>query len=213
MQKKFTLLFAVVLLSVGSYAQFSVGAAGNYTMYKGSFGKSTPGFKIEAGYDVNEKVRVSLGFTKGFAIKTPSSIYSSDELGNEKVTGSEISTSFSTITLAGNYRFVGDEESTFSLYAPVGASYVMAKSSEKETEAIPAGYTAMNKMESASESGLTINLGLGTQYRFGAPAAFVEGGIALPANKVNENQVANYIPAHFTFNVGVRFTLGGGSND
>ncbi|HSN59314.1 MAG TPA: outer membrane beta-barrel protein, partial [Ferruginibacter sp.] len=150
-----------------SASDFSIGVAGNYTMYKGDFQKSTPGIKLELGYGVQSKVGFTLGFTKGFAIKTPSEINSSNGLGDSKTTSSQIQTNFSTVSLNVNYRFIGDEETALSVYAPVGASFVMAKFKETPNEAIPAGYTAMDQMEPGKESGFTINGGLGVMYKIG----------------------------------------------
>ena len=58
------------------------------------------------------------------------------------------------------------------------------------------------------ESGFTINLGLGGEYKFGKPSVFGEAGIALPANKAGDAYIENYIPTHFFLNVGVKFSFG-----
>ena len=108
----------------------------------------------------------------------------------------------------GQYRFIGDDAKGFGLHGRLGGSYVIATTKETEKEAIPTGYTADDKLESQNENGLTINLGLGAQYKFGTPVVFFNGGIALPANKVNDATVTNYIPAHFTFSLGVRIGFG-----
>lgn len=191
-----------------SASDFFVGAAGNYTMYKGSFDKSTPGVKLEAGYHVAEKAAIALGFTKGFAINQASTIASYDENGNTKTTPSNLKVSFSTVSLTALYRFVGNEESAVSVYAPVGGSYIVATVKEKATEALPSGYTAADQVESAKEDGFAINLGLGVGYKIGLPQIFAEGGIALPANRVGNSYVENYIPAHYTFNAGIRIPFG-----
>ena len=208
MNKRFTFLFALVLLSLTGFCQISAGLYGNYTMYKGDFGKSTPGVGVEVGYNLMGGKGGALSYTKGFAITQPSTIISTDGLGNTKTTAAELSTSFSTISLMGQYRFIGDDDKAFGLHGRVGASYVIATTKENEKEAIPTGYTAFDKIGTQSDNGLTINLGLGAQYKFGNPVVFFNGGIALPANKVNDATVANYIPAQFTFNLGVRIGFG-----
>lgn len=209
---KLKLTLALLALSTMGFSQvslsdFTVGAAGNYTMYKGDFQKSVAGIKAEVGYGMLKKVGFTLGFTKGFAIKSPSTISSSNGI-DSKQTASTIKTSISTITLQTKYRFVGSDEGNFSIYLPVGASLVMANSKEEQTEAIPAGYTATDQMETTKQSGFTMNGGLGFMYKIGAPMVFGEVGVAIPANQVNNTYVTNVIPAHYIFNVGVRFSLG-----
>ncbi len=211
MKKITTVLAFLVYFSANgqvSESAFSIGVAGNYTMYKGSFQQSTPGFKVEAGYGLRDGAAITLGFTKASVIKYASSISSSDGT-NTTSTSSEIVTNFTTVSLIGQYRVVGDDETAFNLYIPVGGSYVMAKYEEKETQAIPTGYTPTDKMEPGKQSGFTLNLGVGAQYSLGTPMVFGEAGLALPANKVGNTYVENYIPAHFIFNVGVRFSFGG----
>ena len=90
---------------------------------------------------------------------------------------------------------------------------VLVNYKEKLKGTIPAGQQPVNQIEPGHQSGFTINLGLGTQYAIGNIKPFANAGIAIPANKVNDQYVANVIPLHFMFNAGVRIALGHGSND
>jgi hypothetical protein len=67
-------------------------------------------------------------------------------------------------------------------------------------------------MESYSENGFVLNGLIGGEYKLGSPSLFAEAGIAYPANQVGNSYVENVIPAHFTVNIGVKFSLGGGSS-
>ena len=113
-----------------------------------------------------------------------------------------------SIGLAGNYTFIGTEEDVFSVYTPVGASYVSVKYKEELKEGIPDGYIAQDQVEPGKESGFTLNFGLGTQYNAGSIRIFGDAGVALAANQTNGMYVENNIPAHFVFNVGVRIPFG-----
>lgn len=217
MKKKMAIVLAGLAISLMGKAQisasdFTIGAAGNYSMYKGDLKKSTPGFKLEVGYRLKEKLGFTLGFTKGLPIKEASSIEYYDELGNTKTVASSVQLNFSTISFSALYRFIGDEETAVNVYAPIGASYVMANLKEKASEAPTSGYTAADQTEATKANGFTINLGLGIGYNIGLPQIFAEGGIALPANKVNNSYVSNPIPANFTINAGLRIPLGRSDN-
>lgn len=214
MKKKVFVMMSALCMSVAGFSQisasdFTVGVAGNYTMYKGDFQRSTPGVKVELGYGLLKKVGFSLSYTKGFPIKTASQLVVSNSTGNSQTIPAEVRTNFSTIALAAQYRLVGSEESAFGLYLPFGAAYVAATSKQKTTQSVPAGYTTSEgNFESDKESGLTLNLGLGAQYSIGMPTIFAEGALALPANKAGDTYITNYIPGHFILNAGVRITLG-----
>lgn len=213
MKKKITILLSGLAISFMGMAQMSasdffIGAAGNYTMYKGGFDKSTPGLKLEVGYGLKEKIGFTFGFTKAFAINQASAIDSYDQNGNSKTTPSNVKINFSTVSLNAKYRFIGDEESAVNVYAPAGFSYVIANMKETPAEAIPSGYAAADQIESQNLTGFTINLGLGIGYNIGLPQIFAEGGISLPANKVGNNYVENQIPAHYTVNAGIRIPFG-----
>lgn len=203
-----SLIFSIATNAQISLSDFSVGVAGNYTMYKGDFGKATPGVKVEVNYGLYEKLGFTLGFTKGFAIKHPSSIQVRNSTGETKNIDSDIRFKFSTISIATQYRIIGNEETAFGAYIPFGAAFVIAKYDEKARTDIPSGYTALDEMEPGSENGFTLNLGVGARYSIGNPVIFGEAGISVPANQVNNAAVVNPIPAHFTFNVGVRLPLG-----
>lgn len=127
---------------------------------------------------------------------------------------SDIKYNFKTISLLGNYRFIGDEETAGSFYGQFGASYVMVSykeditgSYDKTTYKYP-----QDLIEKTKESGFTLNFGLGGEYKIGTPVVFAEAGIALPANQVNNSYVANVIPAHFTVSLGVKIPFGSGGD-
>ena len=212
MKKTIYLLSCAIIVASTATAQidasnFSLSLSGNYTMYKGSFKKSTPGAKIDIGYSSSEKIRFSLGYTYQSPIKVPSTISTSNGSDSKEV-ASEIKYNFSTISFGANYTFINTEEDVFSLYAPVGVAYVMAKYKEGSMQAYPQGYTALNQLEPGKESGFTINAGLGTQYNMGAIRIFGDAGVAIPANQTNGQYVQNNIPLHFVFNAGIRIPFG-----
>lgn len=210
--KKMTLLVSCSLAAVTAFSQISIGIAANYTAYKGDFQKSTPGAQIRIGYSPSEKVTTELGFTYGFPINYPSSVTIADNASNTINVDSEIKYKFKTISLLGAYRLIGDNESTGSLYGQFGGSLVLVNYEEKITGSYNSSQynNPLDLVEKTNENGFTINLGIGGEYRLGTPVLFGEAGIALPANQVNNLYVENVIPAHFTFNLGVRIPIGGG---
>jgi hypothetical protein len=196
--------FAISANAQLDFSQIKLELAGNYTMYKGDFQKSTPGTKFRVSLPVSEKVAAGLGFTYHFPIKTPSLV----SLSGGGTTASEIVYNFKTITLDGNYFFGGEKSDGFTAYGTFGASLILVGFKENITGTVPSGQQATDLAPKESLNGFGINLGLGGQYSFGKPKVFGEAGIALPANKVQNQYVSNPIPAHFMFNVGVRFALG-----
>jgi hypothetical protein len=210
--KKTMLFITCSFLAATSFSQISVGIAGNYTAYKGDFGKSTPGAQIRVGYSPSEKINTDLLFTYGFPIKQESVVTIADNFSNTISVPSEIRYKFKTIAVLASYKLIGDDETSGSLYGQFGGGLVLVSYDEKITGSYNATvYTnPLDQIEKTNENGFTINLGLGGEYKFGAPSVFAEAGIALPANQVNNQFVENVIPAHFTFNLGVRFSFGGG---
>jgi opacity protein-like surface antigen len=196
--KKVLLLACFFTLSLAASAQLenlSVGINGNYTTYKGDVQKSTPGAQFRIGYNFTEKYSASLGFTYGFPIK--------ESFDEEDVAG-KAETKFSTISLMGAYHLIGTTEDPFSLYFPVGASYVMVSG-----EATMEGVSAKVK-----DNGLTLNGGIGAQFQVGLPVIFAEAAIALPAGSSSTNsregvsENPNPIPFHTILNLGVKIPLG-----
>jgi len=201
------MMFAFSASAQFDVANLSASVSGNYTKFMKDFKKSTPGVKLDLGYSGNEKVRVSLGYTYHLAIKEPSVITAFDGTENHEVP-SEFKYKFTTISLLGNYTFVGTEEEKFSLYGQAGGAFVMVKMTEEPKGAMPAGTIDSDKMEDMKENGLTINLGLGAQYNLSTLRLFADAGVALPANQANDVYVSNPIPFHLSFNVGVRIPFG-----
>lgn len=213
MKKKISLSGLFIFLVLAAQAQldfsdmrFDIGA--NYTMYRGDFQQKTPGVKIRAGVPLGEKNLVGLGFTYGFPIKVPSSV----SLSGGGSVNSEIIYNFKTISLNADHFFGGENEEGVSFYGSLGAGLVLVSYKENIKGTIPSGQSALNQIEKGSESGFTINGGLGLQYALGSAKIFGDGGIALPANQVNGQLVENVIPSHLTFNVGLRISIGGGSD-
>ncbi len=211
MKIRITFLLMLSITTFTSFAQFdvanfSVGAAGNYTRYLGDFQKSATGVKLEVGYGLSEKLGYTIGFIKGFPIKSASNVTISDG-NNQSSVSSDIETKFTTIMIGARYTFL-DEDAKFRFYVPLSLGYVTAKYSEKIKSAIPAGYTATDQLEPGKETGFTINVGFGVSYKLGAPVIFADAGVGLPANNVNGDIVENYIPFHFGVNVGVRIGFG-----
>lgn len=209
MKKIYFSLF-LICITASAFSQFSVGAAANYTAYKGDFQKSTPGAHVRLSYEFNEKLTANLGFTYGMPIKLASTVIIADDFNNTTEVASEINFKFKTFSLLSNYRFIGDEETTANFYGQFGAGLVLISykeditgSYDKNTYKFP-----QDQVEKTNENGFTLNLGLGGEYRIGTPVIFAEGGIAFPANQVNNYYVENVIPIHFTVNLGIKIPLG-----
>lgn len=182
----------------------------NYAMYKGDFQKSTPGGKLRVSVPFKEnKAALGLAFTYGFPIKVASEVAYT---GGTYVP-SEFTYNFKTVTLDCDYFFGGEKEEGFSFNANVGIGFVMVGYKEKLTGTPPPGQEPMYQSDFSGDNGFTINLGLGTQYAIGKIRPFANAGIALAANKVNDQYVENVIPAHFLLNAGIRISLGQGSED
>ncbi|HEX2627599.1 MAG TPA: hypothetical protein VHM26_01260 [Chitinophagaceae bacterium] len=188
------------------FSQLRIDIAGNYTMYKGDFGESTPGAKLRLSLPMNEKVALGIGFTYGFPIKVPSEVAHT----GGGTTASEIAFKFKTITLEGDYYFGEEKEEGLNVYASGRIGFVLVSYKENLKGTIPAGEEPLYMVEKTNESGFTINGALGLQYSLGNAKIFGDAGFALPANQVNGQYVENVIPAHLMFNVGLRFSLGGG---
>jgi hypothetical protein len=211
MKKIFLSLFGLFIILIAS-AQVSVGINGNYTMYKQEFQQKTPGAGLRVYYDAAEKYGLSLGFTYGAPIKTPSVVTLENSSGSTQEVASEITYKFKTFNLNGNYNFIGNAGTTGKFYGSFGLGLVLVNYKEDIKESYDQNtYTPMDQIE-GKENGFTINLGIGGEYKLGTPSIFGEAGIALPANKVGDTYVENYIPAHFVFNVGIKLPLGGGGN-
>ncbi|MEI9909321.1 MAG: hypothetical protein WDO71_06470 [Bacteroidota bacterium] len=208
----FGCLFTCITSSV--FSQFSIGAAANYTAYKGDFGKSTPGAQIRVGYQPSEKISAHFGFTYGLPIKESSSVMIMDDLGNTINVPSNIKYNFKTFTLMANYKFIGNDETAGSFYGQFGAGLVLVGYKED----ISGNYDhntykyPQDQIEKSNENGFTINLGLGGEYKIGMPVIFAEAGLALPANQVNNYYVENVIPTHFILTLGVKIPLGSNSD-
>lgn len=211
--KKITTIFFLCFITFSSYAQLQVGLAGNYTMYKGDFQRSTPGALLRIGYE-SDRTTVFLGFNYGLAIKDPSYVNPYDNMGNSIQVPSNIKYNFKTFSLGVNRRLIGDEETTAGFYISTGLSYVLVNFKEDVTGSYDRNrYTHLdNQLEKSKESGFTLNFGIGGEYRLGTPVLFGEAGLSLPANQANNVYIENVIPAHFTFNIGVKIPLGG-NND
>lgn len=211
---KKTVLIAMFLMSAFlsnaqiDFANTRIELAGNYTMYKGDFQQNTPGAKLRIAVPASEKITLGLGFTYGFPIKYASSV-SLDPSGEA---ASELVFKFKTISFDASYFFGGEKENGFNVYGQVGAGLILVNYEEQLKGSVPPGSSPIDQVEKTNENGFTINLGLGGQYSFGRPKIFGEAQLALPANQVNGAYVENVIPAHIIFNVGVRFSLGQGSD-
>jgi hypothetical protein len=205
------LFIAGTAMSQFDASQLSIGLNGNYTMYKGNFQQKTPGVQLRLGYDISEKTSAYLAFNYGFPIKTASTImYSNGTTSTSKE--STVKYNFKTITLNANYNLIGNNNEGFSLLGGFGASYVLVNYEETPNATPPAGYIAQDQVEKSNESGFTINLNLGAQYRTGNLTPFFDAGFSFPANQQNGVYVENVIPAHFVINAGVKFHLGSPNN-
>ena len=208
LMKRFFLSLVGVMTLFAASAQFSVGVNANYTMYKADFQKSTPGAQVRASYAFTEKSAAVLSFTYGMPIKTPSSVTMIDNMGNPSSASSEIRYNFKTFNLLGHYTFVGGDGAAGKFYGIAGAGYVLVNYKEVIKDNYDKSVYTPTDQVNGSESGFTINFGLGGEYRFGAPAVFGEVGVGLPANQQNGQYVENVIPTHIIINLGVKFSFG-----
>ncbi|HVF96420.1 MAG TPA: hypothetical protein VM871_03825 [Flavisolibacter sp.] len=207
--KKMILSLCGLASFCAAFAQLSVGANTNYTMYKGDFGKSTAGFGVRVAYEADRFAGV-VSFTNGFPITQEGTVDVTEKAtGNSKEVAAQAKVSFKTISLMGQRTLVGDAESTGKFYLGFGASFVMAKQVETITGSYDKNAYAAPELYNDTETGFTLNGLAGGEYKIGKPSIFAEAGIALPANQVNNAYVENVIPAHFTFNLGIKIRLGG----
>lgn len=190
-------------------AQFTAGAAINYSKYFGDLNRSTTGAGVRLGYNTG-RYEAALSFTNGFAItEQETTAVTSKANGAPKSVATEGKMRFKTIALMGHRTLIGNGTTAARVYIGFGAGFVMARYTESITESFDkTAYTAP-AMENEKETGFTVNGLLGGEYKTGRPSVFVEAGMALPANHVNEAYVANVIPAHYILNTGVKFRLGG----
>lgn len=210
--KKITSLFAVLVCitlstTAQDFSQTRIELGGNYTMYKGDFQKKTPGVKLRVSVPFNERIAAGLSFTYHLPIK----VASEASLSGGGSVASEFAYKFKTFGLDANYYFKEEVEEGFTPYGTLGISFISVSYKETAKGTIPQGEEA-DLLPGESKSGFGLNFGLGAQYSFGQPKVFGEAGIVLPANKVQDAYVSNPIPAHFVFNIGIRFALSSGGN-
>jgi hypothetical protein len=213
MKKMYLSLAGIFSLAIASAqfdaSQMTLGVSANYHMYKGTLQKSAPGAQARLSYDVSARSTVGVGFTYSSPVTMPSEVQVMNQTGNTSSVASEMKFNFKTFSLMANYHLIGDNETSGSFYAALGASYVTVKYNEEITGTYDkANYQPMDLMEDGSENGLTMNFGLGGQYTVGRPIVFGEAGIAIPATKVGNSYVENNIPTHFVINVGIKLPLG-----
>ncbi|MFD2161535.1 outer membrane beta-barrel protein [Paradesertivirga mongoliensis] len=206
MKKNLLLSVCIVMLSFAANAQFNLGIGGTYTNYGGEIKKATPGVQLRGAYNLDEKKAISLGFSYGLPIKQT---FADDESGS----GYKLTTSFMSVSVLGIYHLIGGYEDNFSLYFPIGGSYVMGKNKlESEGEADP-DFTL--EPEDEKFSGLTINGSVGMQFKIGSPFIFAEAGFALPTGSTTSNtrdgvtsDNSNPITGHTILTLGIRFPFG-----
>jgi opacity protein-like surface antigen len=208
MKKNLLILVIAMIATSVANAQFlsklRIDAGANYTMYKQEFQQKTAGAKLRVSVLATEKIAAGLAFTYGFPIKIPSTV----SFTGGTTVPSEVIYNFKTISLDANFYFGGEKNPGFSVYGAAGIGLVLVGYKENLKGNAPAGQAAQDQLEPGTETGFTINLGMGAQYSLGMVKIFADGGIALPANQVNNEYVENVIPFHFTFNLGVRISLG-----
>lgn len=191
-----TLFLASSIVARAQLSDFNVGINGNYTSYI----KPTPGAQLRIGYDIARKYGVSLGVSYGLPVK---------EVTLNNGFEDKEQAQYGSANLAAIYHLIGSTENNFSFYLPFGVSYVMASN-----VSIFEGVTKKTK-----ESGLTVNAGIGTQFKIGLPVLFAEAGVALPAGTTYNTRDGaisegkpNPIPLHSILSLGIKFPLGFESN-
>lgn len=206
MIKNLLLSMCVLMLSITANAQINVGIGGTYTNYGGEIKKATPGLQLRGAYNIDEKKAVSLGFSYGLPIKQT---FSEDEF----TSGYKLTTSFMSLNVLGIYHLIGTYEDNFSLYFPIGGSYVMGKN-KFETEGEPDPDFSI-EADDEKFSGLTLNGGVGVQFKIGSPFVFAEAGFAFPTGSANSNtrdgvssESSNPITGHTILTLGIRLPFG-----
>lgn len=122
----------------------------------------TPGFALRAD---TEKLTLTLGFTYGLPIKSPSTVnLIHNTNGSTEAVASGFDYRFKTFSLMGHYTLLCNAETAGRFYASAGAGLVLVSFNEKIRENYDkANYTHLDLFEGGKESGFVMNLGIGGQ--------------------------------------------------
>lgn len=198
MKKILCLAALTVFFTLRTKAQINIGAAATYVNYGYSIGKPAPGIQVRGAYNFRRKMGAALGLAYNIPIKQTTSSYVQ-------------TTNLVSANLMAIMHVIGGYEDNFSLYIPLGLTYVLGKSTYKTTD------PTSSVIEDDNLNGLAIGAALGLQFNIGTPFIFAEAGFAMP-NGVNSNTTTGVTspglsnaPFHTTLSVGLRFPLGGGS--
>ena len=209
MRKIFLSVLGMMSLLCAS-AQFSAGAAYNYTMYKQNFRESTPGIHVRGGYLLSDRFSIVASYTHALTVKEPFFMNIYDGYGNfAGGVESQERYHFKTISLQGLYNFIGTEKTLGSVYATVGGGLILLHMKERITGDLHQGFFAYREVETENESSMAVNFGLGGQYKLagdykcGTPAIFGEVLMSYPTNEANGQYIQNAI----SINVGFKFTF------
>src|SRR5687767_13668784 len=134
-------------------------------MYNSDFQERTLGPQIRIGYNFTEKMTTNLSYTMGMPIKQPSQVEMVDNNGNYSTQESEMVYKFKTFQLNAQRHFIGGNESACSFYGVVGVGVVIVSYKEEiKMDYDKNMYTPTDLVEKDSESGFTMNLGIGGQF-------------------------------------------------
>ncbi|MEJ6979008.1 hypothetical protein WG906_01010 [Pedobacter sp. P351] len=197
---KKTLLALAVLgtFTFSSNAQINLSAGATYSNYGSDIGNATPGIQLRGAYNISRKKAVALGVAYSLPVK---------QTIDYGAGSYEQTSSFISGNLFGIFHLIGGYDNNFSLYFPLGISYVLG-----EYKAVSSAATTT---QNEKLNGLTFNLNLGTQFRIGSPLIFAEAGFAIPSGNTSNTQTGvtgtNLVPAHSILQLGVRLPLGSDS--
>jgi hypothetical protein len=209
MKHKLLLLSFAIAAFYCSFGQLYLGANYTRSMYKGDVKKSVSGTQYRVGFLISEVGEVYAAYSRGGAIKSPSSMEYYSNTGSG-VVASEASSRFSSVDIMANIHVLRLADNKFSLYIPAGSSVVWTNYDEKPTGSVPANST-LRKNDVSNVLDVTFNIGAGVNYwllwRIGL---FAESYAAIPTFKTTRDDYDDiFLKAPFSIklNGGLRVLL------
>jgi hypothetical protein len=193
--KRIAVFFIFFLLVSSVSAQVSdlrLGAGGGLTYYAGDISDIQFGTKVIGEISLAKELAISVGYLSNLANRVaPSS--------NEADDGTKVS--FNNINLSLLFYLKSSVDDDFSMYVPIGASWVFGKYKAN----FNFGNSSCAYQEHVNDK--TLNIGFGFQKRLGKPILFSEATVAFPINSEGNpmnNSGPDDLPNGFTVN-GVPF--------
>ncbi|MBX2980526.1 MAG: hypothetical protein KF905_14655 [Flavobacteriales bacterium] len=208
--KRYHLLLALLLCS-SLQLNAQIGVGGNFNFY--GYGQGLggfPGLGINGSYAAKENMPIRFSynycFPKSDSYDASASAFSSETTPGSIVVPTKISYSIMHIHLdAQRFMFGGDYSG--GVHANFGFGLAIAGVSQKPNSYSTALYQGPAKDKVTFVQPI-FRLGLGYEKAAGFANIFIEAGVNLPANSVNNTAIAVTIPASYYGSVGVRHWLG-----